>query len=57
MTTGLNVIQLAHCRQCKICVGWRYGNAVIESEKYKEGKYLLEMQLMVEKESKLGSML
>ena len=57
MTTGLNVIQLAHCRQCKTCVGWRYRNAVNESEKYKEGKYLLEMQLMVEKESKLGSKL
>ena len=47
MTTGLHVIQDVHCQQCKEYVGWKYKEAP-EPEKYKEGKYLLEMELLSE---------
>ena len=47
MTTGLHVIQDVHCQQCKEYVGWKYKEAP-GSQKYKEGKYLLEMELLSE---------
>lgn len=34
------------CRQCKDVVGWKYDRAYESSEKYKEGKFILEAELL-----------
>jgi hypothetical protein len=34
------------CRRCKETVGWRYDKAFEPSEKYKEGKIVLEAELL-----------
>lgn len=34
------------CRQCKETVGWKYDKAYEQNEKYKEGKFILEAELL-----------
>jgi hypothetical protein len=46
MTTGRHVVRDIHCRQCKETVGWKYDKAYENSEKYKEGKFILEAELL-----------
>ena len=46
MTTGRHVVRDICCRQCKETVGWKYDKAYEASEKYKEGKYILEAELL-----------
>ncbi|KAL6713388.1 hypothetical protein ACLMJK_008853 [Lecanora helva] len=46
MTTGRHVVRDITCRQCKETVGWKYDKAYEASEKYKEGKYILEAELL-----------
>ena len=46
MTTGKHVVRDINCRQCKETVGWKYDKAYESSEKYKEGKYILEAELL-----------
>jgi hypothetical protein len=46
MTTGKHVVRDIHCRQCKETVGWKYDKAYEASEKYKEGKFILEAELL-----------
>ncbi|MCJ1387683.1 hypothetical protein MMC18_000526 [Xylographa bjoerkii] len=46
MTTGRHVVRDISCRQCKETVGWKYDKAYESSEKYKEGKYILEAELL-----------
>lgn len=46
MTTGRHVVRDINCRQCKETVGWKYDKAFEASEKYKEGKYILEAELL-----------
>ncbi|MCJ1398187.1 hypothetical protein MMC11_001384 [Xylographa trunciseda] len=46
MTTGRHVVRDISCRQCKETVGWKYDKAYEASEKYKEGKYILEAELL-----------
>lgn len=46
MTTGRHLVRDIHCRQCKEKVGWLYDKAFEASEKYKEGKYILEADLL-----------
>ena len=46
MTTGRHVVRDIHCRQCKETVGWKYDKAFEAAEKYKEGKYILEAELL-----------
>lgn len=46
MTTGRHVVRDIHCRQCKETVGWKYDKAYEASEKYKEGKFILEAELL-----------
>lgn len=47
MTTGRHVVRDIKCKQCKEVVGWKYDKAYEESEKYKEGKFILEADLLV----------
>ena len=46
MTTGRHVVRDIRCRQCRETVGWKYDKAFESSEKYKEGKYILEAELL-----------
>ncbi|KAK0264503.1 protein yippee-like moh1 [Friedmanniomyces endolithicus] len=46
MITGRHVVRDVSCRQCKEVVGWKYDRAYESTEKYKEGKYILEQELM-----------
>ncbi|KAI0390364.1 yippee [Xylariaceae sp. FL0594] len=46
MTTGRHVVRDITCRQCKQTVGWKYDKAYENSEKYKEGKFILEVELL-----------
>ena len=46
MTTGRHVVRDVNCRQCKETVGWKYDRAYESSEKYKEGKFILEAELL-----------
>ncbi len=47
MTTGRHTVRDIACRSCGECVGWKYDRAFEASEKYKEGKYILEAELLV----------
>nr|POF15180.1 protein yippee-like [Quercus suber] len=46
MTTGRHIVRDVFCRQCKEVVGWKYDRAYENSEKYKEGKFILEGELI-----------
>lgn len=46
MTTGRHVVRDITCRQCKETVGWKYDKAYESSEKYKEGKFILEAEML-----------
>lgn len=48
MTTGRHVVRDILCRQCKETVGWKYDKAYEQPEKYKEGKFILEVELLVQ---------
>lgn len=48
MTTGRHIVRDIACKQCKETVGWKYDKAYEASEKYKEGKYILEQELLVQ---------
>lgn len=46
MTTGKHIVRDIQCRQCKETVGWKYDKAFEMTEKYKEGKFILEAELL-----------
>lgn len=46
MTTGRHIVRDIACRQCREVVGWKYDRAYEPGEKYKEGKYILEQELL-----------
>jgi hypothetical protein len=46
MTTGRHIVCDIFCKQCKETVGWKYDKAFETSEKYKEGKFILEAELL-----------
>ncbi|KAK6189496.1 hypothetical protein LQW54_013204 [Pestalotiopsis sp. IQ-011] len=46
MTTGRHVVRDIACKQCSSTVGWKYDRAYENSEKYKEGKFILEAELL-----------
>lgn len=48
MTTGLHTVMDICCKQCDTVLGWRYKKAFEESQKYKEGKFILERGLISE---------
>jgi len=47
MTTGRHVVRDIACKGCTRTVGWKYDKAFEQSEKYKEGKFILEVELLV----------
>lgn len=46
MTTGKHTIADVYCNECGTNVGWRYECASDSSQKYKEGKFILEKALL-----------
>lgn len=46
MTTGRHVVRDIMCRSCGETVGWKYDKAYELAEKYKEGKFILEAELL-----------
>jgi hypothetical protein len=46
MTTGLHMVKDVFCIVCEKLLGWRYEVAYEESQKYKEGKWILEKELI-----------
>lgn len=47
MTTGRHVVRDISCQGCNEVVGWKYDKAYEASEKYKEGKFILEAELLI----------
>ncbi|KAK9454860.1 Yippee/Mis18 [Dipodascopsis uninucleata] len=47
MRTGEHIVRDIYCKHCGTCVGWKYDLAYEQQEKYKEGKFILETELLV----------
>jgi len=52
LLTGLHVVCDIYCNACDTRLGWKYVEAFEESQKYKEGKFILEKAMIV-KEAEL----
>ncbi|KDE02804.1 hypothetical protein MVLG_06663 [Microbotryum lychnidis-dioicae p1A1 Lamole] len=48
MTTGLHTVRDISCAKCGDVLGWKYDKAYDASQKYKEGKFILERTLTVD---------
>uniref|UniRef100_A0A7S0WYM1 Yippee domain-containing protein n=1 Tax=Chlamydomonas leiostraca TaxID=1034604 RepID=A0A7S0WYM1_9CHLO len=48
MTTGMHIVCDVYCVECMACVGWQYLFAYEKSQKYKEGKVVLERLMLVD---------
>ncbi|CAE6369171.1 unnamed protein product [Rhizoctonia solani] len=46
MTTGLHTVRDIYCVRCGETLGWKYDKAYEQSQKYKEGKFILERFLL-----------
>ena len=46
MTTGRHVVRDIACKSCAVTVGWKYDKAYESTERYKEGKFILEAELL-----------
>ena len=51
MMTGLHKIRPIKCKQCRDTIGWKYVFAYEESEKYKEGKCIIERAYLAKNRS------
>ncbi|WVZ60180.1 hypothetical protein U9M48_010233 [Paspalum notatum var. saurae] len=47
MITGLHLVSDVFCGGCQETVGWKYEVAYERSQKYKEGKFILERQQLL----------
>jgi len=50
LLTGLHVVADIYCNACASRVGWKYIEAFEESQKYKEGKFILEKAMILKEE-------
>ncbi|KAJ4829173.1 hypothetical protein Tsubulata_007036 [Turnera subulata] len=48
LITGLHTVADIYCADCRQMLGWKYEKAHLASEKYKEGKFVLEKAKVVE---------
>ncbi|KAJ1802663.1 hypothetical protein LPJ77_005611, partial [Coemansia sp. RSA 2523] len=46
MTTGMHIVQDIYCMRCNKYVGWTYVRAFEPEQKFKEGKFILERELI-----------
>uniref|UniRef100_A0A803NUV2 Protein yippee-like n=1 Tax=Cannabis sativa TaxID=3483 RepID=A0A803NUV2_CANSA len=42
LMTGLHTVADVYCKDCGEVLGWKYEKAYEQSQKYKEGKFILE---------------
>jgi len=54
MTTGLHTVADIHCNVCLQIVGWKYEEAFEKSQKYKEGKFILERAKMTDEDGNVA---
>ncbi|KFO78512.1 Protein yippee-like 4, partial [Cuculus canorus] len=47
LLTGLHSVADIFCQSCKTTLGWKYEQAFESSQKYKEGKFIIETSHMV----------
>ncbi len=47
LLTGLHAVADIYCECCKTTLGWKYEQAYESSQKYKEGKYIIELAHMI----------
>ncbi|XP_069508142.1 protein yippee-like 3 [Ambystoma mexicanum] len=47
LLTGLHAVADIYCENCKTTLGWKYEQAYESSQKYKEGKYIIELNHMI----------
>jgi len=47
LITGRHTVADIHCNCCFTVIGWKYEEAFEESQKYKEGKFIIEKAMMV----------
>ncbi|KIJ30439.1 hypothetical protein M422DRAFT_166474 [Sphaerobolus stellatus SS14] len=48
MTTGVHIVRDILCVKCNRVLGWKYDKAFEETQKYKEGKFILERALLTD---------
>lgn len=47
LLTGLHAVADIYCDSCETTLGWKYEQAFVASQKYKEGKYIIELVHML----------
>ncbi|XP_003388903.1 PREDICTED: protein yippee-like 1 [Amphimedon queenslandica] len=47
LLTGLHAVADIYCNNCKTTLGWKYEHAYESSQKYKEGKFIIELAHMI----------
>ncbi|KAF4518203.1 hypothetical protein B566_EDAN005928 [Ephemera danica] len=47
LLTGLHAVADIYCECCKTTLGWKYEHAFELSQKYKEGKFIIELAHMI----------
>lgn len=47
LLTGLHAVADIYCDNCETTLGWKYEQAFVPSQKYKEGKYIIELVHML----------
>lgn len=47
LLTGLHAVADIYCECCKTTLGWKYEHAYESSQKYKEGKFIIELIHMI----------
>ena len=53
LLTGLHVVADIYCNGCETRLGWKYVEAYEESQKYKEGKFILEKAMIVKEDDEV----
>lgn len=51
LLTGLHAVADIYCDSCETTLGWKYEQAFVPSQKYKEGKYIIELVHMLKENS------
>mmetsp|Transcript_12678 Transcript_12678/g.17326 ORF Transcript_12678/g.17326 Transcript_12678/m.17326 type:complete len:113 (+) Transcript_12678:160-498(+) len=51
LITGLHTVADVFCNCCQAVLGWKYEHAFEESQKYKEGKFIVEKAKMMKEGS------
>ncbi|MGH0167537.1 UNVERIFIED_CONTAM: hypothetical protein FKN15_052784 [Acipenser sinensis] len=47
LLTGLHAVADIYCENCNTTLGWKYEQAYEMSQKYKEGKFIIEVSHMI----------